>query len=79
MAKCFISLYCILFYFDFNLINQINAESRVGTLKIVRELDDLDQKLRCLEEEGRVLEEKIRAGNSNTHNGMAIKDKFVLL
>ena len=51
--------------FDFNLINQINAESRVGTLKIVRELDNLDQKLRCLEEEGRVLEEKIRAGNIN--------------
>jgi hypothetical protein len=46
-------------------IFQVNAEARVGTLKIVRDLEDLDKQLRSLEEEGRAMEDKIRAGMYN--------------
>ncbi|KAK2158697.1 hypothetical protein LSH36_165g03008 [Paralvinella palmiformis] len=39
----------------------VNAEARIATLKIIRDLETLDNALQILEREGRSLEEKIRS------------------
>jgi len=41
----------------------VNAEARIATLKIIRDLETLDNALQILEREGRSLEEKIRSGS----------------
>ena len=41
---------------------QVNAEARLSNRTILRRLEDLDVELQTMEQEGRVLEEKIRSG-----------------